>query len=97
MLIAVDAATGDVLWSYRIDDPPYWNASSPIVADGRLYYVGSQVFAFQLAPRTSTPPLPFASVNVHDLIHEPPRRSGTSTSRVARSSATRSMSSAGKA
>jgi outer membrane protein assembly factor BamB len=51
MLVAVDAATGDVLWSYRIDDPPYWNASSPIVADGRLYYVGSQVFAFQLGQR----------------------------------------------
>jgi outer membrane protein assembly factor BamB len=52
MLIAVDAATGDVLWSYRVGPPRAQKPSSPIVADGRLYYVGAAVFAFQLAPRT---------------------------------------------
>ena len=49
-LFALDAATGDVLWSYLVmpSGSSDWMFSSPVVADGRLYYVGRTLYAFGL-------------------------------------------------
>jgi outer membrane protein assembly factor BamB len=48
LLYALDASSGAVLWSYRVAPSRDSNFASPIVADGRLYYVGSTIYAFGL-------------------------------------------------